>query len=156
MDDNLNRAVKHVFVSYYNKGLIYKGKRIVNWCPHCKSAISDIENEYVDQNTSLWSIRYPYEDGTGEIVVATTRPETMFGDTAVAVNPRDPRYKDIVGKMLFCHLLIAQFQLSLMNILKWILEQVQSKSHQLMTQMTMNLVFVIIWKSYLALAMTEF
>ena len=98
MDDNLNRAVKHVFVSYYNKGLIYKGKRIVNWCPHCKSAISDIENEYVDQNTSLWSIRYPYEDGTGEIVVATTRPETMFGDTAVAVNPRDPRYKDIVGK----------------------------------------------------------
>lgn len=98
MDENLNRAVKHVFVSYYNKGLIYKGKRIVNWCPHCKSAISDIENEYVDQNTSLWSIRYPYEDGTGEIVVATTRPETMFGDTAVAVNPRDPRYKDIVGK----------------------------------------------------------
>ena len=98
MDDNLNKAVRHVFVSYYKKGLIYKGKRVVNWCPTCKSAISDIENEYKDQNTFLWSIRYPYEDGKGEIIVATTRPETMFGDTAIAVNPNDKRYKDIIGK----------------------------------------------------------
>ncbi|MEG1499946.1 MAG: valine--tRNA ligase, partial [Clostridia bacterium] len=100
MDENLNRAVRHVFVSYYNKGYIYKGKRIVNWCPHCKSAISDAENEYVDQSTNIWHIRYPFADGSGEIVVATTRPETMFGDTAVAVNPKDKRYANIIGKNL--------------------------------------------------------
>ena len=98
MDENLNKAVKHSFVEYYNKGYIYKGKRVINYCPKCHSSISDIENEYKDQTTKLWHIRYPLEDGTGEIVVATTRPETMFGDTAVAVNPKDKRYKSIVGK----------------------------------------------------------
>jgi len=98
MDENLNRAVRHSFVEYYKKGFIYKGKRVINYCPHCKSSISDIENEYKEQNTKLWHIRYPYENGEGGIVVATTRPETMFGDTAVAVNPKDKRYKDIIGK----------------------------------------------------------
>lgn len=98
MDENLNRAVRHAFVEYYKKGYIYKGKRVINYCPHCKSSISDIENEYKEQTTKLWHIRYPFEQGDGGIVVATTRPETMFGDTAVAVNPRDKRYKDMIGK----------------------------------------------------------
>lgn len=98
MDENLNRAVRHAFVEYYKKGYIYKGKRVINYCPHCKSSISDIENEYKEQTTKLWHIRYPFEQGEGGIVVATTRPETMFGDTAVAVNPRDKRYKDMIGK----------------------------------------------------------
>ena len=98
MDENLNRAVKHSFVEYYKNGYIYKGKRVINYCPKCKSSISDIENEYKEQTTKLWHIRYPYEDGNGGIVVATTRPETLFGDTAVAVNPKDKRYKDVIGK----------------------------------------------------------
>lgn len=98
MDENLNRAVKHSFVEYYKNGYIYKGKRVINYCPKCKSSISDIENEYKEQTTKLWHMRYPFEDGNGGIVVATTRPETLFGDTAVAVNPRDKRYKDVIGK----------------------------------------------------------
>jgi len=98
MDENLNRAVRHSFVEYYKKGFIYKGKRVINYCPHCKSSISDIENEYKDQTTKLWHIKYPFENGKGGIVVATTRPETLFGDTAVAVNPNDKRYKDVIGK----------------------------------------------------------
>ena len=101
MDENLSRAVRHTFVDYYKQGLIYKGKRVVNYCPGCKTSISDNENVYVDQNTNLWHIRYPFVDGSGEIVVATTRPETIFGDTAVAVNPNDPRYKDSIGKELY-------------------------------------------------------
>lgn len=98
MDENLNRAVRHAFVEYYKKGYIYKGKRVINYCPHCKSSISDIENEYKEQNTKLWHIMYPFEQGNGGIIVATTRPETMFGDTAVAVNPNDKRYKNVIGK----------------------------------------------------------
>ncbi len=98
MSEDLSKAVRHSFVEYYKKGYIYKGKRVINYCPHCKSSISDIENEYKEQNTKLWHIKYPLENGKGQIVVATTRPETLFGDTAVAVNPKDKRYKDIVGK----------------------------------------------------------
>ena len=98
MDENLNRAVKHAFVEYYKKGYIYKGKRVINYCPHCKSSISDIENEYKDQNTKLWHILYRFEQGNGGIVVATTRPETLFGDTAVAINPKDKRYQAMIGK----------------------------------------------------------
>ena len=98
MDENLNRAVKQVFVDYYNQGYIYKGKRVVNYCPNCRSSISDIENVYKEQMTKLWHIKYPLEDGSGYIIVATTRPETMFGDTAVAVNPKDKRYQKLVGK----------------------------------------------------------
>ena len=100
MDDNLTKAVKHVFVKLYEKGLIYKADRIINWCPSCKTALSDAEVEYEEQDSFLWHIRYPFADGSGELVVATTRPETMLGDTAVAVNPKDERYKDIIGKML--------------------------------------------------------
>ena len=98
MDDTCSKAVREVFVSLYEKGLIYKGSRIINWCPNCVTALSDAEVEYVDKPGHLWHIRYPLADGTGEVVVATTRPETMLGDTGVCVNPNDERYKDIVGK----------------------------------------------------------
>lgn len=100
MDENLCAAVRHAFVEYYKKGYIYRGKRSVNYCPSCKTTISDNENVYIEQNTFLWHIRYPFADGSGEVVIATTRPETLFGDTAVAVNPKDPRYKDFIGKDL--------------------------------------------------------
>ena len=98
MDEGCSKAVREVFVSLYEKGLIYKGSRIINWCPHCVTALSDAEVEYVDKPGHLWHIRYPLSDGSGEVVVATTRPETMLGDTGVCVNPNDERYKDIVGK----------------------------------------------------------
>ena len=98
MDEGCSKAVREVFVSMYEKGLIYKGSRIINWCPHCVTALSDAEVEYVDKPGHLWHIRYPLTDGSGEVIVATTRPETMLGDTGVCVNPNDDRYKDIVGK----------------------------------------------------------
>ena len=98
MDEGCNHAVKSIFVKLYNKGLIYKGSRIINWCPNCKTTLSDIEVEYEDQPSHLWHIRYDLEDGSGSVTVATTRPETMLGDTGVAVNPNDERYKDIIGK----------------------------------------------------------
>lgn len=111
MDDNLNHAVRHVFCQYYNEGLIYKGKRVVNYCPSCKTTISDNENVHIDQNTFLWYIRYPFADGSGEVVVATTRPETIFGDTAVAVNPNDERFKDKIGKDLILPLVNKKIKL---------------------------------------------
>lgn len=98
MDEGCSRAVREVFVSLYEKGLIYKGSRIINWCPHCVTALSDAEVEYVDKPGHLWHIRYPLSDGSGDVVVATTRPETMLGDTGVCVNPNDTRYQAIVGK----------------------------------------------------------
>ena len=100
MDEGCSKAVKEVFVNLYNKGLIYCGERIVNWCPHCLTSISDAEVEYEDQAGHFWHLRYPFKDGSGYLELATTRPETMLGDTAVAVNPNDERYKDIVGKTL--------------------------------------------------------
>ncbi len=99
MDEGLSKAVRHVFVNLYNKGLIYKGSRIINWCPHCVTALSDVEVEYQDKPGNLWHIRYPIAGETDRwVIVATTRPETMLGDTGVAVNPNDERYTDIVGK----------------------------------------------------------
>ncbi len=98
MDEGCSNAVREVFVSLYEKGLIYKGSRIINWCPHCVTALSDAEVEYVDKPGHLWHIRYPLADGSGDVVVATTRPETMLGDTGVCVNPNDERYTSIVGK----------------------------------------------------------
>ena len=100
MDDGCNKAVKEVFVNLYNKGLIYRGERIINWCPHCLTSISDAEVEYEDQAGHFWHLRYPFKDGSGYLELATTRPETLLGDTAVAVNPDDERYKDAVGKTL--------------------------------------------------------
>ena len=100
MDDKCNRAVKEVFVNLYNKGLIYQGKRIINWCPTCKTALSDAEVEYSEENSHLWHIRYKLKDEDKYVCVATTRPETMLGDTAVAVNPKDSRYDGMIGKML--------------------------------------------------------
>ena len=100
MDEGCSEAVKTVFVKLYNEGLIYRGNRIINWCPKCLTSISDAEVEYEDQAGHFWHIRYPFKDGSGYLEVATTRPETLLGDTAVAVNPSDERYKDMVGKML--------------------------------------------------------
>ena len=101
MDEGCSKAVLEVFERLYNEGIIYKGERLVNWCPECKTPISDIEVEYEEQNSNLWHIKYRIEDSDEYVVVATTRPETMLGDTAVAVNPKDERYKDIVGKRVF-------------------------------------------------------
>ncbi|MBQ5866766.1 MAG: valine--tRNA ligase [Oscillospiraceae bacterium] len=98
MDEGCSAAVREVFVSLYEKGLIYKGSRIINWCPNCVTALSDAEVEYVDKPGHLWNIRYDLVDGTGSVVVATTRPETMLGDTGIAVNPNDERYQHMIGK----------------------------------------------------------
>ena len=100
MDEGCSKAVNEVFVRLYEKGLIYRGERIINWCPVCKTALSDAEVEYEEQDSHLWYIRYPAADGGEGVIVATTRPETMLGDTGVAVNPEDERYKDLIGKNL--------------------------------------------------------
>lgn len=100
MDEGLSKAVTHEFVTLYNEGLIYRGKRLVNWCPKCGTAISDIEVEHETKKGSLWWLKYPIEGTKDYVTVATTRPETMLGDTAVAVNPKDKRYKKLIGKML--------------------------------------------------------
>ena len=98
MDEGCSKAVREAFCEMYEKGLIYKGSRIINWCPHCLTALSDAEVEYTDKSGHLWYIRYPLADGSGDIVVATTRPETMMGDTGVAVNPEDEKFKHLIGK----------------------------------------------------------
>ena len=98
MDEGYVDAVLESFVRLFNKGMIYRGARVINWCPRCHTAISDIEVEYVEQNSHLWYLRYPNEDGSGYVVVATTRPETMLGDTAVTVIPDDDRYNAMTGK----------------------------------------------------------
>ncbi|MDE6593707.1 MAG: valine--tRNA ligase [Oscillospiraceae bacterium] len=100
MDEGCSAAVKEVFVNYFNKGLIYRGERMINWCPCCKTALSDAEVIFEEQAGHFWHLRYPLKDGSGYVELATTRPETLLGDTAVAVNPNDERYKDIVGKTL--------------------------------------------------------
>lgn len=100
LDDCCSEAVKNVFIKLYNEGLIYRGTRIINWCPHCKTSISDAEVDYKDMDGSFWHIRYPIKGSDGFVYLATTRPETLLGDTAVAVNPNDERYRDIVGKTL--------------------------------------------------------
>ena len=105
MDEGLSQAVREVFVKLYNEGMIYQGDYIVNWCPRCHTAISDLEVEFISDASFLWNIRYPFADGSGEIVVATTRPETMLGDTAVAVHPDDPRYKGKIGKYVILPLM---------------------------------------------------
>ncbi len=98
MDEGCSKAVREVFCSLYEKGLIYRGKRIINWCPHCTTALSDAEVEYEEKPGKLWHLRYPLADGSGDVIVATTRPETMLGDSGVAVNPNDERYAGLVGK----------------------------------------------------------
>ncbi len=100
MDEGCSKAVREVFVNLYNKGLIYQGPRIINWCPHCITALSNEEVEHAEQQGNFWHIKYPIKDSDGFVIIATTRPETLLGDTAVAVNPEDERYKDLVGKML--------------------------------------------------------
>ena len=100
LDEGCSKAVLEVFCRLYEKGLIYRGERIINWCPHCLTSISDAEVEYEDQAGHFWHLRYPFKDGSGYLMLATTRPETLLGDTAVAVNPNDERYKDLIGKTL--------------------------------------------------------
>lgn len=100
MDEGCSKAVKDVFIKYYEKGLIYRGERMINWCPRCETALSDAEVIFEEQAGHFWHIRYPFKDGRGYVELATTRPETLLGDTAVAVNPKDSRYKDIIGKTL--------------------------------------------------------
>jgi valyl-tRNA synthetase len=99
MDEGLSKAVLEVFIKLYKKGLIYRGDRIINWCPHCRTSISDAEVEYEEQDGNLWHIKYPIKDSDQFITVATTRPETMLGDTAIAVNPEDERYTELIGRM---------------------------------------------------------
>ena len=98
MDEGCSKAVRETFCELYDKGLIYKGSRIINWCPNCLTALSDAEVEYVDKPGHLWYVRYPLSDGSGDIIIATTRPETMLGDTGVAVNPEDEKFKHLIGK----------------------------------------------------------
>ena len=100
MDEGCSEAVLEVFIRLYEKGYIYKGSRIINWCPVCKTSISDAEVEHEEQAGHFWHINYPIADGSGYVEIATTRPETMLGDTAVAVNPEDERYQHLIGKML--------------------------------------------------------
>jgi valyl-tRNA synthetase len=100
LDEGCSKAVREVFVRLYEKGLIYRGKRIINWCPHCRTSISDAEVEFAERDGFFWHIRYPFKDGGGSLEIATTRPETMLGDTAVAVHPDDERYRKLVGKTL--------------------------------------------------------
>ena len=104
MDEGCSKAVREVFVNLYEKKLIYRGERIINWCTHCRTSISDAEVEYEELDGSFWHIRYPLADGSGYVQLATTRPETMLGDTAIAVHPDDERYKDIVGKKVILHI----------------------------------------------------
>ncbi len=111
MDEGCSKAVREVFVNLYNKGLIYQGTRIINWCPSCITALSDAEVEYAEQSGNFWHIRYPFADGSGEVVIATTRPETLLGDTAVAVHPEDERYKALVGKNLILPLVNREIPL---------------------------------------------
>ncbi|MEA4888088.1 MAG: valine--tRNA ligase [Clostridiaceae bacterium] len=100
MDEGLSEAVQHVFITLYEKGLIYRGERIINWCPHCRTSISDAEVNYEEQDSQFWHLRYPLADGSGDLILATTRPETLLGDTAVAVHPDDERYRHLVGKQV--------------------------------------------------------
>src|SRR5699024_5043757 len=98
LDQELSEAVEEVFIKLYNKDLIYRGDRIINWCPSCSTAISDAEVEHEETKGSIWHVKYPLKDKEGYIVIATTRPETILGDLAIAVNPRDERYKDLIGE----------------------------------------------------------
>ncbi len=100
MDNGLTNAVLEAFIQLYEEGLIYRGNYLVNWCPASQSAVSDLEVENQEVNGHLWHFRYPLADGSGYVEVATTRPETMLGDTAVAVNPKDDRYKSLIGKTI--------------------------------------------------------
>jgi valyl-tRNA synthetase len=116
LDEGPSRAVRAAFVRLYNKGLIYRGERIINWCPRCQTAISDLEVQHKDITGNLYYLRYPLADGEGYVTVATTRPETYLGDTAVAVNPDDKRFKALVGKKVVLPLLDGSFLLSLIAL----------------------------------------
>ena len=127
MDEGLSKAVLEVFVKLYEKGYIYRSNRIINWCPECQTSISEAEVEHIEHGGHFWHIKYPIKDSEEFIEIATTRPETLLGDTAVAVHPDDARYTDLVGKMVILPLWEQKYQLLLMSMLIKILEQVQLK-----------------------------
>ncbi len=112
MDEGLSRAVREVFFRLYKEGLIYRSNYIINWCPRCHTALSDLEVEHHEHAGHLYHLRYPYAEGEGHVVVATTRPETMLGDTAVAVNPKDERYKGLAGKNIILPLVEKEMALA--------------------------------------------
>ena len=138
MDEGCSKAVKEVFVNLYNKGQIYRGERIINWCPHCLTSISDAEVEYEDQAGKFWHLRYPLTDGSGYIQLATTRPETLLGDTAVAVNPNDDRYKHLVGKTLTLPLVGREIPIVADDYVGIDLVQVLLRLHRHMILMTLK------------------
>ena len=112
MDEGYSNAVKEVFVRLWNKGLIYQDDKVINWCPRCQTALSDEEAPYSELKGNLYYLKYPFKDKPGEfIIVATTRPETMLGDTAVAVNPKDKRYKKFIGKILILPLMNREIKI---------------------------------------------
>lgn len=136
MDEGCSEAVQAVFIKLYNKGLIYKGSRIINWCPVCKTSISDAEVEHEEQAGHFWHISYPIADSDEMVEIATTRPETLLGDTAVAVHPDDERYQHLIGKMvkLPAHK-VSRFQLLQILMLTESLVRALLKSHLHMIQM---------------------
>ena len=117
MDEGLSKAVRTAFVQLYDAGLIYRGEYMVNWCPNCQTAVSDLEVEPVEIDGNFYHIRYPIKDSDESVEIATTRPETMLGDTAVAIHPEDPRYQHLNGKTAVLPILNANFQLLRMNML---------------------------------------
>ncbi len=138
LDEGLSKAVREVFVKLYEKGLIYRGEYIINWDPATKTALSDIEVIYKDVQGAFYHMRYPLKDGSGSIEIATTRPETMLGDTAVAVHPEDERYKHLIGKRLFCRSQEEKFRLSETTTSIWNSAQVPSKLHLPMIRTTLK------------------
>ena len=147
MDEGCSKAVKEVFIKYYEEGLIYRGKRIINWCPKCLTSISDAEVEYEVQAGHFWHLRYPLKDGSGYLELATTRPETLLGDTAVAVNPNDERYKDLVGKTLILPLVHREIPIVADDYVEMDFGTGVVRSHRHTTRTTLKWVCGTIWKS---------
>ena len=150
MDEGCSKAVNEMFVRLYEKGYIYKGNRLINWCPDCGTSLSDAEVEHIDKNGKYWYFRYPGADGTDGIVVATSRPETMFGDVAIAVHPSDERYKDLIGKNVILPIVNKEIPVieDIIPILKRVPEPLRLL--RLMTLMILKWEKDIILKSFLA------
>ena len=138
MDEGCSAAVRKVFVDLYEKGLIYQGNRIINWCPNCKTALSDVEVEYTEKEGRLWHIEYKVKDSDEVVVCATTRPETMLGDTGIAVNPNDKRYTHLVAKPPFCRLWAGRSPFLQTTMWRWSLARAASRSRPRTTPTTLR------------------
>ena len=147
MDEGCSKAVREVFVRLFEKGLIYRGQRMINWCPACRSALSDAEVEYKEQASHLWHIRYPGADGSEGVVVATTRPETMLGDTGVAVNPADERYTGLVGRKVILPIVNKEIPVVADDYVEMEFGTGAVKMTPAMTRMTSKWPSATIWKS---------